>query len=149
MFGLSATAYAWIKALHIIGVISWMAAMLYLPRLFVYHAGAEPGSQVSEALKVMEKRLLHFIMNPAATVAILFGSFLLAELDPDVWSSGWLPVKMIAVAGLMFVHILMILWWRAFSRDENQHTPTFFRYINEVPTVLMIVIVIMAVVKPF
>ena len=71
MFGLSATAYAWIKALHIISVIAWMAAMLYLPRLFVYHADAEPGSQVSEALKVMEKRLLYFILNPAATAAIL------------------------------------------------------------------------------
>ncbi len=149
MFDLSATAYVWIKALHIIGVISWMAAMLYLPRLFVYHADVEPGSQLSETLKVMERRLLHFILNPAATVAILFGTVLLAELDSDVWSSGWLSVKMVAIAGLMFAHTLMIMWWRAFSRDENEHTPKFFRYMNEAPTVLMIVIVIAVVVKPF
>ena len=148
MFDLSATTYIWIKALHIISVIAWMAAMLYLPRLFVYHAGVEPGSPSSEILKVMEKRLLHFILNPAATAAILFGTMLLAELGPDVWSSGWLSVKMVAIAGLMFAHALMIMWGRAFSQDKNEHTPKFYRYMNEAPTVLMVVIVIMVVVKP-
>ena len=148
MISLSATTYVWIKALHIISVIAWMAGLLYLPRLFVYHAESEPGSPSSETLKVMERRLLHFILNPAAAAAILFGSILLAELSPDAWSSGWLSVKMLAIAGLMFAHTLMIMWWRAFSRDENEHTPKFYRYMNEAPTVLMIVIVIMVVVKP-
>jgi len=149
MIELSAGTYLWMKAFHIIGVIAWMAALLYLPRLFVYHAGVEPGSESSETLKVMEKRLLHYIMNPAATIATVFGGILLADLSAEALSSGWVHVKMAAVAGLLLAHALMIFWWRRFAQDENEHTPKFYRLMNEMPTVLMIIIVIAAVVKPF
>ncbi|MBO6947766.1 MAG: protoporphyrinogen oxidase HemJ [Rhodospirillales bacterium] len=140
------TAYFWLKALHIIAVIAWMAGMLYLPRLFVYHADAEKGSELSETLKIMERRLLRAIMNPAMIVSLIAGGFLLAYQD---FSSGWLHVKLTCVAGLAIMHMVMAKWRKDFEADQNTRGHKFYRIANEIPTVLMIVIVIMAVVKPF
>ncbi len=138
--------YLWLKAIHIIAVISWMAGLLYLPRLFVYHAEAEIGSELSETLKIMERRLLRAIMNPAMLVALIAGGFLLGYQD---FSEGWLHVKLASVAGLIVMHMMMGKWRKTFEADENTRSHKFFRYANEGPTVLMIIIVVMAVVKPF
>ncbi len=140
------TAYFWLKALHIIAIIAWMAGLLYLPRLYVYHAKAEPGSELSETLKIMERRLLRAIMNPAMIVSIIAGGALLAYQD---FSDGWLHVKLAAVAGLIVMHMMMAKWRKDFEADRNTRGHVYFRIANEVPTVLMVVIVIMAVVKPF
>lgn len=140
------TTYLWIKALHIIAVITWMAAMLYLPRLFVYHCKAEVGSELSETLKIMERRLLRAIMTPGMLASLLFGGILLMQQD---FSDGWLHVKLLAVAGLMVMHMLMARWRKDFEADRNTRSHTFYRVANEMPTLLMVVIVIMAVVKPF
>lgn len=140
------TAYFWLKALHIIAIIAWMAGLLYLPRLFVYHADADPGSELSETLKIMERRLLRAIMNPAMIVSIGAGGALLFYQD---FSDIWLHVKLIAVVGLIVMHMLMARWRKDFEADRNTRGHVYFRIANEVPTVLMILIVIMAVVKPF
>ena len=146
---LSATAYLWIKALHIIGVIAWMAGLLYLPRLFVYHAAAEPGSAQSETFKVMERRLLRAIMNPALAISLVTGGLLIANLGGGAWTSGWLHAKLACVLGLFAMHGLMARWRRDFDADRNARSQTFYRVANEVPTVLMIGIVVFAVVRPF
>jgi len=146
---LSGTAYLWIKALHIISVIAWMAGLLYLPRLFVYHTGAEPGSEKSETFKIMERRLLRAIMNPAMIASFLFGGILLANLAEGYWEEGWIHAKLLFVAGLVWAHMMMARWRKAFEADANEKSETYFRVMNEVPTVLMIGIVIFAVVKPF
>ena len=149
MLELSSTAYLWIKALHIIAVVAWMAGMLYLPRLFVYHVGAEPGTVQSETFKVMERRLLRGIMNPAMILTFILGGLLLANLGPSAMAMGWLHAKLLCVLGLAALHGMMAGWRRAFAEDRNQKTATFFRVFNEVPTGLLVVIVVMAVVKPF
>lgn len=138
--------YLWLKAIHIIAVISWMAGLLYLPRLFVYHADAEIGSELSETLKIMERRLLRAIMNPAMIVSLIAGGVLLGYQD---FSEGWLHVKLASIAGLIVMHMMMGKWRRTFEADQNTRSHKFFRYTNEGPTVLMIIIVVMAVVKPF
>ena len=143
------TAYFWIKALHIISVIAWMAGLLYLPRLFVYHADAEPGSALSETFKVMERRLMKAIMRPAALGVFVFGGLLVVDWGPGAWTEVWLIVKLVGVAGLIASHACMEHWRLAFEHDENRHSAKFYRYINEVPTLLMIAIVILVVVKPF
>jgi putative membrane protein len=144
--------YEWIKAFHIIAVIAWMAGMLYLPRLFVYHCAAEKGSVQSETFKVMERRLLRGIINPAMIAAIALGLWL-AWLGPDSrygwFASGWLWAKIALVLGLSAVHGLFARWVKAFAADSNAHSQRFYRFINEVPTVLMIAIVILVVLKPF
>ena len=144
--------YEWIKAFHIIAVIAWMAGMLYLPRLFVCHCVAEKGSVQSETFKVMERRLLRGIINPAMILAIALGLFL-AWLGPDSrygwFASGWLQVKIALVLVLSAVHGLFARWVKAFAADANCHSQRFYRIINEVPTVLMIAIVILVVLKPF
>ena len=144
--------YGWIKAIHIIAVIAWMAGMLYLPRLFVYHCAAETGSVQSETFKVMERRLLRGIINPAMIATWVFGLWL-AWLGPEShygwFASGWLQAKLALVVILSGVHGLFARWVKAFGRDENRHSQNFYRIINEVPTVLMIVIVILVVLKPF
>lgn len=149
MLELSGTAYLWIKALHIISVISWMAGLLYLPRLFVYHTDAQPGSELSETLKVMERRLLKYIMNPAMLSSLLFGGLLLLRYDSDEWIQGWLHGKLGLVVLLMGAHMAMGRWRRDFAEDRNTRSRKFYRIANEVPTVLMIGIVILAVAKPF
>jgi putative membrane protein len=144
--------YEWIKAFHIIAVIAWMAGMLYLPRLFVYHCAAEKDSVQSETFKVMERRLLLGIINPAMIAAIALGLWL-AWLGPDSrygwFASGWLWAKIALVLGLSAVHGLFARWVKAFAADSNRHSQRFYRFINEVPTVLMIAIVILVVLKPF
>jgi len=144
--------YDWIKAFHIIAVIAWMAGMLYLPRLFVYHCAAEKGSVQSETFKVMERRLLRGIINPAMILAIVLGLWL-AWLGPDSrygwFASGWLQAKIVLVLALSAVHGLFARWVKAFAADRNLHSQRFYRFINEVPTVLMIAIVILVVLKPF
>jgi len=144
--------YEWIKAFHIIAVIAWMAGMLYLPRLFVYHCAAEKGSVQSETFKVMERRLLRAIINPAMVATWVFGLWL-AWLGPDSrygwFASGWLWAKIILVLGLSAVHGLLARWRKDFAQDRNRHSQKFYRIINEVPTVLMILIVLLVVLKPF
>ena len=144
--------YLWIKAFHIIAVIAWMAGMLYLPRLFVYHCMAEKGSAQSETFKVMERRLLRGIINPAMILAIALGLWL-AWLGPDSrygwFASGWLQAKMVLVVAMLAMHGLFTRWVKAFGADQNRHSQKFYRIINEVPTLLMIAIVILVVLKPF
>ena len=144
--------YEWIKALHIIAVIAWMAGMLYLPRLFVYHCAAEKGSVQSETFKLMERRLLRGIINPAMILTIALGLWL-AWLGPDSrygwFASGWLWAKIALVLALSAVHGLFARWVKVFAADNNHHSQRFYRFINEVPTVLMIAIVILVVLKPF
>ncbi|MCP5368833.1 MAG: protoporphyrinogen oxidase HemJ [Hyphomicrobiales bacterium] len=147
MLDLSADAYLWIKALHVIAVIAWMAGLLYLPRLFVYHCEVAPGSEASEKFKVMERRLLRAIMTPAMLASLVLGTLLLLELD--AWSEPWLHVKLLAVALMFAAHGMMGRWRRDFAEDRNRHSQRFYRVMNEVPTLLMIVIVIFVIVKPF
>jgi len=138
--------YLWIKALHVVAVISWMAGMLYLPRLFVYHAGVEAGSAQAKTFEVMEYRLLHYIITPAMAVTWLAGVVLMLE---GGWlAAGWLHVKLAAVVVLSGMHGLFSRWQKDFAAGRNTKSVKFFRIINEVPTVLMIIIVIMVVVKP-
>ena len=139
--------YLWFKALHIMGVIAWMAGMLYLPRLFVYHAGAKLGSELSETFKTMERRLLNFIMVPAMTVTWIVGIVLLLQ---GQWiGAGWLHAKLVAVVAMTVLHGLFAHWVNEFRFDRNRHSQKFYRIINEVPTALLIVIVVLAAVKPF
>jgi putative membrane protein len=144
--------YAWIKAFHIIAVIAWMAGMLYLPRLFVYHCAAEKGSVQSETFKVMERRLLRAIINPAMIATWALGLWL-AWHGPDSrygwFASGWLGTKLVLVLALSGLHGFFARWVRDFAADANRRSQRFYRIINEVPTILMIAIVILAVVKPF
>jgi putative membrane protein len=144
--------YEWMKAFHVIAVIAWMAGMLYLPRLFVYHCAAEKGSAQSETFKVMERRLLRGIINPAMIATWLLGLWL-AWHGPDSrygwFTSGWLEAKLVLVLGLSALHGLLARWRKDFARDKNRHSQRFYRMINEIPTILMIAIVILVVVKPF
>jgi putative membrane protein len=139
--------YLWLKALHIIAVISWMAGMLYLPRLFVYHAAATAGSGQSETFKVMERRLFKFIMTPAMIVTWFVGFVLV--LQSGWLGASWFHAKFALVLGLTVLHGLFGRWVRDFSIDRNPHTAKFYRIVNEIPTILMILIVVLAAVKPF
>lgn len=141
--------YDWIRALHIIAVISWMAGMLYLPRLFVYHAEAKSGSELSETLKIMEKRLFHYIMSPASGLAWLFGGLMLYTRWDLFMISGWMHAKLTFVVLMTIVHHIYIKYLKAFREDRNVKSAKFFRILNEVPTIIMIIIVVMAVVEPF
>lgn len=139
--------YLWIKALHVVAVISWLAALLYLPRLMVYHCGAETGSAQSETFKVMERRLLRAIANPAMIVAWLTGLWLAYEAG--LFRAGWLHGKLALVLLLSAVHGLNARWVKDFALDRNARSAGFYRAVNEVPTLLMIGIVILVIVKPF
>jgi len=139
--------YLWLKAFHIISVIAWMAGMLYLPRLYVYHAGVEPKSAASETFKVMERRLARAIMLPAMIATLIFG--LLLAAIPGVAAGGWFHAKLLLVAGLLACHGFLARWRREFAEDRNSRSAGFYRMVNEIPTVLMILIVILVVVKPF
>lgn len=139
--------YDLIKALHIISVIAWMAGMLYLPRLYVYHAASTPGSEQSETFKVMERRLLRGIINPAMIATWIFG--LLLATEGGWWSQGWLHAKLTLVILMQVAHAFLSRWRRAFAEDRNLHSQRFYRYVNEVPTLLMIGIVLLVVLKPF
>jgi putative membrane protein len=139
--------YLWIKALHIIAVISWMAALLYLPRLLVYHCSAQKGSIQSETFKIMERRLLKAIALPAMIVTWLAGLWLVYETG--AWRSGWMHAKFVLVLALSAAHGMQAKWVREFAADSNQRPERFYRLANEVPTLLMIGIVVLVVVKPF
>lgn len=139
--------YPWIKALHVIAVISWMAGMLYLPRLFVYHAEAEIGSDKAETFKVMERRLLRAIINPAMMVTWVLGLWL--AWRGFQFSGGWLHAKLGLVVALSGVHGYLSASVRRFAQDQNVKASRHWRIVNEIPTVLMILIVILVVVKPF
>ncbi len=139
--------YLWIKALHIVAVIAWMAGMLYLPRLFVYHAGVVAGSEQSETFKTMEQRLLRFIMTPAMIATWLLGIYLV--LQGQYLAATWFHIKIVLVALMTVMHGLFSHWARDFVHDRNAHSAKFYRVANEIPTVLLIAIVILATVKPF
>jgi protoporphyrinogen IX oxidase len=138
---------AWVKALHIIAVIAWMAGMLYLPRLFVYHADAPKGSALSETFKVMERRLLKAIINPSMILVFVTG-IALAFLT-GYWQAPWLQTKFVLVLGLGGLHGYFARCVRAFAADADTRSAGFYRLLNEIPTILMILVVILAVVKPF
>lgn len=142
------TMYEWIKTLHVISVISWMAALLYLPRLFVYHCQADTGSELSQTLKVMERRLLKAIMTPAMVASWVFGLWLIfGYIGFD--AGGWLHAKLAAAIGLTAFHGFCVKWWKAFACDENANPQKFYRFMNEVPTLLMVAIVVLVIVRPF
>ena len=149
MSGIVITAYPWVKALHIIAVIAWMAGLLYLPRLYVYHAGVPVESSRAAMLEIMERRLLHGIMLPAAVMTYGFG-LLLASIPGVVdWHRGWIWAKLAVVVLLTFFHAMLAYWRRDFVDQKFSHSPGFYRVINELPTVIMIAIVLLAVIKPF
>jgi putative membrane protein len=139
--------YPWAKAVHVIAIIAWMAGMLYLPRLFVYHCEAEPGSRQSETFKVMERRLLTIIINPAMVVSWVFGLWMAWE--GSLFAMPWLDLKLVLVLAMSAVHGFFVRCVREFGADQNRRSQKFYRAINELPTLLMIGIVILAVVKPF
>jgi putative membrane protein len=139
--------YLWLKAVHVIAVIAWMAGMLYLPRLFVYHCDAEPGSRQSETFKVMEQRLLRIIINPAMGVTWAVGLWL--AYDGGWLAAGWWHAKLLLVLALSALHGFFSRWVKDFAADRNIRPARFYRAVNEVPTLLMIGIVILAIVKPF
>lgn len=140
--------YNWFKALHLIAVISWMAGLLYLPRLFVYHADADKGSELSETLKIMERRLLRIIMNPAMIATWIFG-ICLVWANTALLQQGWLHAKLTLVILLTGFHHVLARWRKTFLKDDNGRNAKFYRRVNEIPTALMIVIVILVIVKPF
>jgi putative membrane protein len=143
-----ADIYPWVKALHVISIIAWMAGMLYLPRLYVYHADKAPGSEASEMLKIMERRLLRAIINPAMIAAFVFGGLLLATPGIIDWSAWWIYAKLVLVLGMGALHGALSRWRRDFEADRNTRPARFYRFANEVPTVLMIAIVILVIVRP-
>jgi putative membrane protein len=139
--------YVWLKAFHVIAIIAWMAGMLYLPRLFVYHCEAEPHSRQSETFKVMERRLLNVITTPAMAASWVLGLWL--AWTGGFYVAGWLQAKVVLVLALSALHGFFVRCVRDFALDENRHSQRFYRIINEVSTALLIGIVILAVVKPF
>jgi putative membrane protein len=139
--------YRWLLAFHVIAIIAWMAGMLYLPRLFVYHCDAEPGSRQSETFKVMERRLLKAIINPAMVVSWGLGLWL--AWSGNWYASGWLQAKIVLVLLMSGLHGFFARCVREFGADKNLRSGKFYRILNEVPTALLIGIVILAVVKPF
>ena len=142
-------AYPWIKSLHIVSMVAWMAGLLYLPRLYVYHAMAPIGSDRSETFKIMERRLQRGIMTPAMLATWGFG-FLLAGTPGVVdWRMGWMWAKLALRRGLTVFHFLLARWREAFAADRNRHPTRLFRIVNELPTVALIAIVILVVIKPF
>jgi protoporphyrinogen IX oxidase len=141
--------HAYIKALHIIAIIAWMAGLLYLPRLFVYHATSKQGSEQSETFKVMERRLLRYITTPAMVASWALGLMLAFSGAIDWSRDGWFHAKLVLVLALSAFHGLLAKWTRDFALDRNTRPARFYRIANEVPTILMIFIVILAVVRPF
>ena len=139
--------YEWLKAFHVIAVIAWMAGMLYLPRLFVYHSDTEPGSKQSETFKVMEQRLLRVIIGPAMGVTWLLGLWL--AYDSGFYRAGWFHAKFALVIVLSGLHGFLARTVKDFAADKNRRSAKFYRIINEVPAVLMALIVILVIVKPF
>jgi putative membrane protein len=143
----SAELYLWLKASHVVAVITWMAGMLYLPRLFVYHCEVTPGSVESERFKLMERKLMRTIINPSMIAVWVLG--LTLAVVTHAYMQGWLQLKFVLVLVLSGIHGFLAVCMKAFARDANRRTQRFYRIVNEVPAVLMVLIVILAVVKPF
>ncbi len=141
--------YPWTKALHVISMVAWMAGMFYLPRLYVYHCDMQPGSRESERFKVMEYRLLKQIINPAMIATWIFGILLMLTPGAIDWTSGWWHVKLTAVLLMSGFHGAMSKWRREFMEDRNRRSHRYYRFANEVPTLLLMVIVVMVIVRPF
>lgn len=137
----------WIKSLHIVFMVTWFAGLFYLPRLYVYHAAAAPGSELSSTLKIMERRLLRFIMDPAMVVVWVTGPWL--AWWQGVYMDGWLHAKFALVLALTWFHHDLGRWRKAFAEDRNTRSARFYRIANEVPTLLLVGIVILVIVKPF
>jgi putative membrane protein len=140
---------AYIKAIHVMAIIAWMAGLLYLPRLFVYHAQSKTGSEQSETFKVMERRLLRYITTPAMLASWVLGLALAFSGVIDWSKDGWFHAKLFLVLLLSAYHGLLAKWTKDFALDRNTHSARFYRIANEVPTLLMILIVILVVVRPF
>ncbi len=139
----------WLKALHLIFMVTWFAGLFYLPRLFVYHAMTEDTAG-KERFKIMERKLFFGIMTPGMLLTLVFGIWMLGDYAWDLYkSNGWLHVKLTLIALLVGYHFLCMKWMLAFKRNENSHSHVFFRWINEVPVLFLVVIVILATVKPF
>ncbi len=141
-------AYPWIKAFHVIAVIFWMAGMAYLPRLFVYHADAAAGGELSETFKVMERRLLRGIINPSMIAALILG-ILLIVANPALMAQGWLHAKLTLVVLMFALHGMFSKYRKDFERDQNRKSARFFRIINEASPLLVVFIVILVIVRPF
>ena len=141
--------YLWLKSFNLIAVMSWMAGMLYLPRLYVYHVNAPKGGELSETLKTMERKLLRYIMNPAMMVSWVFGILMLIANPAIMSAGGWIHVKLLLVVLMSACHMIFAKWRKEFERDENTRNEKFYRWWNEAPTILMIFIVILAVAEPF
>ncbi|OUX53972.1 MAG: TIGR00701 family protein [Pelagibacteraceae bacterium TMED287] len=141
-------AYLTFKALHLIAVISWMAGLLYLPRIFVYHSETKNNEGQENTFKIMERRLFFYIMNPAMILSWIFGFLLLHSIGLQSLSDLWLQLKLIFVIILSIYHFFLLNCLRRFQVNENSHTPRFYRIINEVPTILLIIIVFLVVFKP-
>jgi putative membrane protein len=150
MIGLMNSMYQYLKAIHLIAAFAWMAGMFYLPRLYVYHADAGVHTPQAVTFKVMERRLLKVIMNPAMIATIALGLWLAFGAEGVDWkTAGWLHVKIVLVLSMATLHMFLAKWRRDFEADRIPHSSRFFRIVNEVPTALLIGIVILAVVKPF
>ena len=149
MIGWLSGAYPWIKSFHIVSVVAWMAGLLYLPRLYVYHSMAPVESDLSETFKVMERRLLRGIMTPAMLSTWIFGLLLIGIPGVINWHMGWIWAKLALVGALTVFHIALARWRGKFSADQNRHSTRFFRLVNELPTLALIAIVVLVVVKPF
>lgn len=141
--------YLVLKALHLIAIVAWFAGLFYLPRLYVYHAGVAAGSEASELFKVMERRLLRAIINPAMIAVFVFGIALLMVPGVDAMKQGWFHIKLTLVLILSAYHGYLARIRKQFAADQNQHDARFYRIINEVPTVILIIVVFLAVLKPF
>ena len=141
--------YLWIKAFHLIAVIFWMAGLLYLPRLYVYHSQAVAGGEMDNSLKIQERNLLRIIMNPAMIAAFILGLVLIGYRSEALLGSFWLPLKLLIVFGLIGYHGFLAGQRKKFERGERPKSEKFFRIINEVPSIATIFIVVLAVVEPF
>jgi|TARA_B100002051_G_C16527802_1_gene531118 putative membrane protein len=141
------STYLTFKSLHLIAVISWMAGLLYLPRIFVYHAENETNNDIKSVFKIMEHKLFFYIMTPAMLASWVFGILLIYVQSYETFSF-WLAIKLILVIILTFYHFLLLKWLIDFKKDSNSHSGKFFRYMNEVPTILLIIIIFVVVFKP-
>ena len=141
--------YSLIKAFHVISIVAWISAILYLPRLFVYHTTVKRNSEASKMLKIMEYRLQKFIMNPAMLFTIIFGVFLLKTNGIINWTEKWIYFKLLGVFLLLVVHNLLGRYRKDFFLDKNKHSGKFYKILNEVPTILLIVIILLVYLKPF
>ena len=140
--------YSLIKAFHVISIVAWISAILYLPRLFVYHTTVKRNSEASKMLKIMEYRLQKFIMNPAMLLTIIFGVFLLKTNGIINWTEKWIYFKLLGVFLLLVVHNLLGRYRKDFFLDKNKHSGRFYKILNEVPTILLIVIILLVYLKP-